>query len=340
MADVQILRPSAGGVPSNYTLPDAAELRLKAVYAEFTDNGAGSDWLPTVTILSDSGDVIARADDQDVKVTAGDDANVTWFPRVRRRRAAVTTDTRCKLLGSGNGTDTITITLTGAVPADGVLQVVLMQATIGNALDTGSTVTSKAVAGWVWPATAAAQPLIGEIRETVSGSGPATTSQALSVARPCTAGDLLAGDTITITYSTVFPLLFRTCGLVIWQRAFYESIKQFGTVTYSNGDDHPGAGASLTRLSWDDDFGPGTAIADRDALVISALGAYPAVAGASAFVGSKIGEIASGSVSVAAFCYGAKVSEAFDPGGTWPAGAIQLVGNYQTVYPRTFSSAI
>src|SRR5205823_312706 len=129
--------PSAGGVPSNYTLPDAAELRLKAVYAEFTDNGAGSDWLPTVTILSDSGDVIARADDQDVKVTAGDDANVTWFPRVRRRRAAVTRP-RCQLLGSGNGTDTLTITLTKPVPADGVLHVVFCQATIGDALDTGS----------------------------------------------------------------------------------------------------------------------------------------------------------------------------------------------------------
>ena len=344
MADVQILRARAGAVPSNYTLPDAAELRLKAVYADFTDNGAASSWLPTVTILSDSGDVIARAADQAVVVAAGSDASVSWFPRVRRRGAAVAADTRCQLLGSGNGTSTITITLTKPVPANGVLHVVLMQATIGDALDTASqpnnVVDSNAVAGWVWPATATGQPIIGPIRENTAGSGPPTTSQALSVARLCTTGDLGVGSTITVTYTTASPALFKTCGLVIWQRAFFETIKQFGAITYANGDDHPTVAASLTSMSWNTDFGPNTTNPDRDALVITGMGAYPAVAGFTPFVGSKIGEIATGSVSVAAVCYGAKVNEGFDPGGTWPAGAIELVGNYQTVYPRTFSSAI
>lgn len=83
MADVQILRAPTTSVPSNYVLPDSAELRLKAVYAEFTDNGAGADWLPCVTLISDSGDVIGRAVDQGVKVTAGSDADVTWFPGVK-----------------------------------------------------------------------------------------------------------------------------------------------------------------------------------------------------------------------------------------------------------------
>jgi len=327
-------------VPSNYTLPDAAELRLKAVYAEFTDNGAGSNWLPTVTILSDSGDVIARADDQDVLVTAGDDANVTWFPRVRRKKTTKI-GPRCVLLGSGNGTDTITITLDKPVPANGVLQVVLMQATIGNAFDTASAPNaasdSKGVAGWAIPHPGMNEPLVGPIRENLTASGPATTSQALSCTRLCTTADLVAGDTITVTYTTASPLLFHTCGLVIWQRAFFEPIKQFGSNTYANGDDHSTVGASLTRLSWDDDYGPGTDNPDRDALVITAMGAYPAVSGFSPFVGSKIGEIASGSVSVAAACYDALVGLSFDPGGTWPSAALQLVGNYQTVYPRTFS---
>jgi hypothetical protein len=344
VADVQILRPSASAVPSSYTLPDAAELRLKAVYAEFDDAGAAGDWLPCVTILSDSGDVIGRAVDQDVLVTAGDDADVTWFPRVRRRRAGATTETRCKLLGSGTGTDTITLTLSSDIPADGVLQVVLMQATIGNALDTASepsnVVDSNAVAGWVWPATLTNQPLIGPIRETIAGSGPATTSQLLSVVRRCTAADLSAGDTITVTYSTASPALFHTCGLIIWQRAFFETIRQFGFFMYANGDDHPGAGAPLNRLSWTDDFGAPFTAPDKDALSIIGLGAYPAVAGAQAFNGTFIGEEASGQISVAAFCYPTEVGDDFDPGGTWPSNAIQLVGNYQTVYPRTFSSAI
>jgi len=221
---------------------------------------------------------------------------------------------------------------------------VLMQATIGDALDTASqpnnVVDSNAVAGWIWPATATGQPIIGPVRENTAGSGPATTSQVLSVARACTTGDLGVGSTITVTYTTASPLLFKTCGLVIWQRAFFETIKQFGAITYANGDDHPTAGASLTTMSWNTDFGPNTTNPDRDALVITGMGAYPAVAGFTPFVGTKIGEIATGSVSVAAVCYGAKVNEGFDPGGTWPAGAIELVGNYQTVYPRTFSSAI
>ncbi len=217
MADVQILRPSAGGVPSNYTLPDAAELRLKAVYAEFTDNGAGSDWLPTVTILSDSGDVIARADDQDVLVTAGDDANVTWFPRVRRKKTKKV-EPRCVLLGSANGTDTNTITLTKAVPADGVLQVVFCQATIGDAGDVTSEPTaasdSNAVPGWV--ISSSVDPIIGLSRESVTGSGPPTTSQVGSCARACTAGDLGVGSTVTVTWSTLDPGLFHTAALLIW----------------------------------------------------------------------------------------------------------------------------
>jgi hypothetical protein len=97
-------------------------------------------------------------------------------------------------------------------------------------------------------------------------------------------------------------------------------------------------GASLTRLSWDDDYGPGTVHADRDAVMITAMGAYPPVAGFSPFVGSVIGEIASGSCSVAAACLEMCEGAEPDPGGTWPAGAIQLVGNYQLVQPRICSN--
>jgi hypothetical protein len=256
----------------------------------------------------------------------------------------VATETRCKFLGAANGTDTLTLTLTDAPPANGVLQVVLMQATIGDAGDTFSQVNgvsdSQGVAGWAWPAMIPAEPLIGEARETITGSGPPTTSQLCSVARACTTGDLGVGDTITVTFSTTKPLLFHSCGVAVWQRAFYETIRQSGTFAYFNSDEHPGAGASLNRLSWVDDFGiPGTA-PDRDALTLIGLGAYPAVAGAQTFVGTKLGEIASGSVSVAAFCYPTEVGDDFDPGGTWPTDAIQIIGNYQTVYPRTFSSAI
>jgi hypothetical protein len=73
---------------SDYTIPGSAEIRVLAVNANFEDNGAGADWCPAVVMFSDSGSVIARALLPDVKVTAGDDAEVSWFPGVKPGGAA------------------------------------------------------------------------------------------------------------------------------------------------------------------------------------------------------------------------------------------------------------
>src|SRR5438105_11316462 len=86
--DVQIVRSAAESAPKDYTIPKDAEVILRAVKATFTDNGAGTDWLPCVTLISDSGHKIAQALDPNVKVTAGDDAEVSWFPGVKPGRAA------------------------------------------------------------------------------------------------------------------------------------------------------------------------------------------------------------------------------------------------------------
>jgi hypothetical protein len=326
-------------VPANYTLPDAAELRLKAVYADFDGGGAAAEWLPTVTILSDSGDVIARAADQDVSVAAGDDASVSWFPRVRRRGDAAQ-GRGCQLLGSAiaDGVN-LTLALTKPVPGSGILQVVFASVNIGHNDDPGepdNVTDSQGVAGWVW--FTGADPLIGLVSEDLTGSGPAAISQAGSVARPCTAGDLGAGDTITVHFNTTRPTELHLAGLVIWQQAYFVTVKQFGFVEFGNSDDHPGNGASLTRLSWTDDYGAGTAQNDRDAVMLTAMGAYPAVAGFQPFEGRKIGEIATGSCSIAACCEKLCEGSTPDPGGTWPAGAIQLVGNYQFAQPRICSN--
>jgi len=53
---------------------------VEAVTATFTDNGAGAGLVPGVVMISDSGHTIARAMLPDVKVTAGDDAEATFFP--------------------------------------------------------------------------------------------------------------------------------------------------------------------------------------------------------------------------------------------------------------------
>lgn len=86
----QISVPQVTAAPSNYTLAPNVELILKAVNADFTHNGAAVDWLPAVVLISDSGHVIARAVDRNVKVTAGDDAEVSWFPGVKNAGAAIT----------------------------------------------------------------------------------------------------------------------------------------------------------------------------------------------------------------------------------------------------------
>jgi hypothetical protein len=63
-------------------------LRLKAVYAEFDGSGAAGSFLPCVTLISDSGDVIGRAVDPSSPVAAGGSADVTFFPGVKGAGAA------------------------------------------------------------------------------------------------------------------------------------------------------------------------------------------------------------------------------------------------------------
>ncbi len=88
MADVQILRSAVSSGFKTYTVPGGVEMRVKAVYAEFSDNGATANWTPVVEILSNSGKSIAVAVDPNAVVTAGDDADVSWFPGVKAGAAA------------------------------------------------------------------------------------------------------------------------------------------------------------------------------------------------------------------------------------------------------------
>ena len=83
MADAQIVSSAVTAAPSVYELTGSAEFTLKAVNAHFDGSGAAGSWLPCVEIVSDSNHIIARACDQAVMVTAGDDAEVSWFPGVK-----------------------------------------------------------------------------------------------------------------------------------------------------------------------------------------------------------------------------------------------------------------
>jgi len=78
--DAQILAAGTADAPLDYRVPNAQEILLKAVNANFDGSGAAGDFLPAVVIESDGGVVIARAIGQ--AVTAGDSAEVSFFPRV------------------------------------------------------------------------------------------------------------------------------------------------------------------------------------------------------------------------------------------------------------------
>jgi hypothetical protein len=335
MADVQIFEPKNVPVPSSYQVKDAEEIELKAVNADFDGSGAGGAWLPCVTIVSDAGEVIARAVDQSVSVAAGGSAEVSWFPRVRRRGAAPSTVIPCRLLGSGNGNTTLTVTLTDNVPATGTLHIVEAQITLGHQ-DPGSQPTavsdSKGVAGWNRPAIPNNSPLIGQIRQT--DPGLAWDMQLGSCARPCVAGDLVVGDTITVTYGSGFPADFHTTGLIVYQPAYYVRVSQsfFGAYGFSNA--YPDSDTSPTSLNWDRVYAPFDNVPLKDCHRIVAVAAYPPTAGFVPVSGSVVGEIVSGSLSLAVTCLPLCQQQLHEPGGSWPSACDGLIGNYQVAERR------
>src|SRR6266850_7264897 len=85
MADSALIASGSGSTPLSYLVPGATAIRIKQIHVQYVDNGAAGDWLPAVQIVSDSKHVMGTAADQGVKVTAGSDADVSFFPRGRRR---------------------------------------------------------------------------------------------------------------------------------------------------------------------------------------------------------------------------------------------------------------
>ncbi len=89
MPDIQIRSTSNAVLPEDYIVPGTVTLTPKQIHVDYVDNSASGDWLPCITFISDAGVVLGRAVDQAVKVTAGDDASVTWFPGVKNEAASV-----------------------------------------------------------------------------------------------------------------------------------------------------------------------------------------------------------------------------------------------------------
>jgi hypothetical protein len=88
MADSAILAAGGADAPLSYLVPGSAVITIKQIHVKYVDSGAGGDWLPAVRIVNDAGHTMGTAADQGVKVTAGSDADASFFPGVKHAAAA------------------------------------------------------------------------------------------------------------------------------------------------------------------------------------------------------------------------------------------------------------
>lgn len=78
-----IFTDNPGELPATYTVPSNSDFQLSSVFARFDGNNAFSDFVPTLDLLSQSGQLMARVAVTQTLV-AGDLARVTWAPFLRR----------------------------------------------------------------------------------------------------------------------------------------------------------------------------------------------------------------------------------------------------------------
>lgn len=87
MPDVSLVNRQVSSAPKDYQLPQAQEILLKAVRADFDCSSATVPCLPCVQIISDAGDVMWSSVDQSVSIAAAGSASVSWFPGVKQSQA-------------------------------------------------------------------------------------------------------------------------------------------------------------------------------------------------------------------------------------------------------------
>lgn len=162
--DTQITATSTEAAPKDYTIPKNAEVLLRSVKATFTDNGAAGNWLPACVLISDSGHKIVQALDRGVEITAGSDAEVSWFPGVKGAGAAAagTFPTYCfVVLGSSTPSGTVSNPLGGtAMPI--------------TSFETGDPADFQQVDGFSWTVPSKAMVIAGYM--TTGGGAPTVTN--------------------------------------------------------------------------------------------------------------------------------------------------------------------
>lgn len=86
MADTQILATQVLATPGDYKVKSPSEITIGSIFATFDGTAAGGSFVPTVEIVSDSGNTILEVP-QDSTITAGDTVKATWAPFLRTAKA-------------------------------------------------------------------------------------------------------------------------------------------------------------------------------------------------------------------------------------------------------------
>lgn len=109
MASEPVRSTKVVAAPKDYSIPLAQQIQLLSVRAQFLDNGAGGAWLPALQILDNNGNVLVTAADKAVSVTAGSNADVSWFPGVKPQAASAVTSSGVPFMTYFTHSTTITV---------------------------------------------------------------------------------------------------------------------------------------------------------------------------------------------------------------------------------------
>lgn len=342
MASEPVRSTSIEAAPKDYSIPNAQQIRLLSVTASFTDNGAVGDWLPAVVILDNNGNALVRAVEQEVKVTAGEGAEVSWFPWRRVKTpcppcpptGAAVCPTALGTLGSFTGTTAANfdITLTQPVGCNGALIVVTAcYDPLGNVADVNIATDTNGHAYSRSEGSTRPNITIGSAQDSAGAFGSPALQLCESFTRLCAAGDLAAGDKITVQLAnpsgdtqTVAAFAVNLTGLSTQAVAN----DAFGGIQYADGDSYPASGGADTGLSWASDLGESPTPAQICALISAACcqpagGAYVPISGAT------VAQV-NGAISLAFALDGSvAVGQVVDPGGGWGTAKNIICGNYQ-----------
>lgn len=252
------------------------------------------------------------------------------------------------ILGVGDvtGSGTLTITLTADQPAGTVVHLVAAGVTVGTAaadFPQPSALPSDSKTG-SWEDTTFAgtsNPIIGAISNNVITAGTHKAVQLGETAIRTSGARLVAGDTVTSTWSVGDPTKLTLAGAVIaFSNMGTVVVEQFlgGTapgndvgVEYGNGDTR----TSASTLNWVADLGtpslePYPKLTCR---MFVGSAAYPALSGWTPTTGTKVVEHQSGdgNLSLAVHAAAAEALLPIEPGGSWGSAGAVLVANYQFV---------